>query len=64
MKIKFVVIPIASLLPLLAVIILAMFGIILSFWAYLLIALICPLVAISLWFIYKDMERKISNTGR
>lgn len=64
MKGRFIVISAVSILPLLVVGILAMFGIILSFWVYLLLAIICPLEAAILWFIYKDMEKKIAEAKK
>jgi hypothetical protein len=64
MKRKIAVITIIALLPLIAAGIFALFGIIFSFWVYLLLAIICPIEAGILWFIYKDMERKIAEAKK
>jgi uncharacterized membrane protein len=52
------------MLLLAAVVVLALFGIILSFWVYLLLFITCPLVAGISWYIYKDMDKKVSNTRK
>jgi len=53
----------APFVPLLIVIILAIIGITLNFLVYIILAVVCPLVAGILWFIYKDMERKVTDAG-
>jgi len=63
LKAKYVI-PTAVILPLAVVIVLALFGMILSFWVYLLLFITCPLVAYISWYIYKDMDKKISNTKK
>lgn len=64
MKRKLTVITILALLPLIAAGILSLFGIIFSFWVYLLLAIICPIEAGILWLMYKDMERKIAEAKK
>ena len=49
----------ALLAPLVIVIILATAGIILNVWVYVVLAVVCPLAAGAVWFLYKDMERKM-----
>ncbi len=49
----------ASLLPLAIVVILALVGITLSVWVYIVLVMVCPLAAGVVWFLYKDMERKM-----
>ncbi len=49
----------AALLPLMAVVILAVFGVSLSVWVYIVLAAVCPLVAAILWFTYKDFDKKM-----
>lgn len=50
----------SPLVPLFIVIILALFGFFFQSWVYLLLVIVCPVVA-GVWFIYKDTERKVSN---
>lgn len=64
MKNKYIVISLASLLPLAAVGVLSLFGVIFSFGVYLLLAVICPLEAGILWFMYKDMEKKVAEAKK
>ncbi len=64
MKRKLTVITILALLPLIAAGIFALFGIIFSFWVYLLLVIICPLEAGILWFMYKDMAKKIAEAKK
>jgi len=52
------------LLPLLIVFLLAVGGIFLNTWVYVILSIFCPLAASVTWFLYKDMERKISNSER
>lgn len=50
----------AILLPLVIVIILAITGITLNVWVYVVVlSVVCPLAAGAVWFLYKDMERKM-----
>jgi hypothetical protein len=42
---------VAPLVPLLAVIVLAIFGITLNHWVYVILALVCLLAAATVWFI-------------
>lgn len=56
--------PLMAFLPLLVVIILAITGITLNFWVYIILAVVCPLVAGIIWYIYKDTEKKIKDTGK
>lgn len=49
----------ALLLPLVIVIILAITRITLNVWVYVVLAVVCPLAAGAVWFLYKDMERKM-----
>lgn len=55
---------IAPLLPLFLVIILAIVGITFGFWVYMILGIVCPLVAGILWFMYREMEKKIANLDR
>lgn len=50
---------IAPLVPLFIVIVLAVIGIMLNVWVYVVLAVVCPLAAGAAWFLYKDMERKM-----
>lgn len=61
MKKRLTVISMAFILPLVVVGVLALFGITFSSWVYLLISTVCLIDAGILWFIYKDMERKIAD---
>jgi len=54
----------AALLPLAIVIILAVFGATLSVWVYIVLAVVCPLVAGIIWFMYKHEENKIQNAEK
>ena len=49
----------AFLLPVVIVVILALVGITLSVWVYIVLVMACPLAAGVVWFLYKDMERKM-----
>lgn len=60
MRAKFIFV-MAALLPLFVVVILAIIGIILNLWVYIVLGMVCPLVAGVVCFIYKDMERKITS---
>ncbi|MBI4848285.1 MAG: hypothetical protein HY808_06880 [Nitrospirae bacterium] len=59
MKITHLVIIIISV-PLLTVII-SLFGITFSIWTYLLLFILCPLAAGILWFLYRDMQKKLKR---
>jgi Flp pilus assembly protein TadB len=48
----------ALLLPLVIIIILAIAGITLNVWVYVFLAVVCPLAAGVVWFMYKDVEGK------
>jgi len=50
------------LLPLLIVFLLAVGGIFLNTWVYVILSIFCPLAAGATWYLYKDMEKKLSNT--
>lgn len=63
MKTKYLM-PMAALLPLLVVAVLALIGMIFNFWVYIILAIVCPLVAGFLWFTYKDTERKVREAER
>ena len=49
----------ASLLPLVIAVILAMVGIALNVWVYIVLVIVCPLAAVVVWFLYKEMERRM-----
>lgn len=53
-----------AFLPLLVVLILAIAGITLNFWVYIILAIVCPLAAGIIWFIYKETEKKIKEAGK
>ncbi len=55
---------IGSLFPLMVVAILAMIGITFNVWVYLILAVVCPLVAVAVLFIYRGMEKKVTEAGR
>jgi predicted membrane protein len=59
MKMKYLAITIISI-PLLVVFV-AIFGITFNVWTYLLLFILCPLAAGILWFIYRDMEKKLKR---
>lgn len=54
----------AALLPLVVVAVLAIFGATLSVWVYIVLAVVCPLVAGIIWFTYKDVEKKIKKAEK
>ncbi len=51
----------AALLPLVVVAVLAIFGAKLNVWVYIVLAVVCPLVAGLICFIYKDIEKKMET---
>ncbi len=51
----------APLLPLVILVILAMVGITLNVWVYLVLVIVCPLVAGTIWVMSKGVEKKIKN---
>ena len=55
---------IAPLVPLFIVIVLAVIGIMLNVWVYVVLAVVCPLAAGIIWFMYKDVEGKIKNAEK
>jgi uncharacterized membrane protein len=57
-------IPLAVLVPLFVVVILAVFGVTFSFWVYLILSVSCLLAAGITWFLYKDMEKKVDATKK
>ncbi len=61
---KAAIFPLMAFLPLLVVIILAIAGITLNFWVYIILAVICPLAVGIIWFIYKETEKKIKEAGK
>ncbi|MDI6800988.1 MAG: hypothetical protein QMD01_02865 [Thermodesulfovibrionales bacterium] len=65
MKSRFVLTFLVYALPLILVIILALYGIVWEFQVYLILAIL-HLVVVSgiLWYLYKDMENKITDTQR
>lgn len=56
--------PLMAFLPLLVVIILAIAGITLNFWVYIILSVSCPIVAGIIWIIYKDTGKKIKEAGK
>lgn len=59
------IIPIVVLVPLIVVTILALMGVTLSFWAYLLLAATCLLVAgVVFWFLYKDAVKQVADAEK
>ncbi len=50
------------LLPLVIVIVLAIGGIMMNRWVYVALAVVCPVAAGIIWYIYKDMERKMKKS--
>jgi len=50
------------LLPLVIVIVLAIGGIMINQWVHVILAVICPVTAGIIWFMYKDMERKLKKS--
>lgn len=59
MKVKYLAIIIISV-PLLVVFV-SLFGITFNVRTYLLLFILCPLAAGILWFIYRDMEKKLKR---
>lgn len=47
-----------ALLPFLIVLILAAAGIILNHWVYIILGIVCPLVAGMIWLIYRGTTKK------
>ncbi len=62
MKTRHIFIPVVSLLPLAAVVVLAMFGIVLDFWVYVILVIVCPVVAGFLLYASKIMDKKVADT--
>jgi general stress protein CsbA len=52
----------ALLFPLAIVIILAVTGITLNVWIYVILAVICPVAAGTIWYMFKDTERKMKKS--
>ena len=52
----------APLLPLVIVIALAIGGITMNRWVYVILAIVCPVAAGIIWYMYKDAERKIKKS--
>ena len=52
----------ALLLPLVIVIILAITGITLNVWIYVILAIVCPVAAGIIWYMYKNAERKMKKS--
>ncbi len=52
----------ALLLPLVIVIILAITGITLNVWIYVILVIVCPVAAGIIWYMYKDAERKMKKS--
>ena len=61
MKTKAVVIAMSSLLPLIAAGVLGLVGITFGVWTYVLLAVVCPAVGVTLWLFYKHTEKEISR---
>ncbi len=61
MKTIHIIIPVVSLFPLAAVVVLALFGVILDFWVYLILAIVCPVGAGFLWFTSKSIDKKVAD---
>ncbi len=55
---KHMILPLAALLPVLIVLILAAAGISLDQWVYITVGIVCPLVAGAIWLIYRDAGEK------
>lgn len=54
MKKRGILIAITPLIPILVVVALAVFGIVFDSRVYMLLGLICPVIAVFLWFYYRD----------
>ncbi len=52
------------LFPLVAIIVLAIIGITLDTWVYLVLAVVCPAVVGLIWYIYKGAEKKLTDAGK
>jgi general stress protein CsbA len=52
----------APLLPLVIVIALAVGGITMNPWVYVILALVCPVAAGIIWYMYKDTEKKMNKS--
>ncbi len=50
------------MLPLVIVIVLAIGSITLSRWVYVILAIVCLVTAATIWYLYKDMERKMMKS--
>ena len=57
MKDKRILITLAPLIPILAVAALLVFGIVFDPRVYILLGLICPVIAVFLWFYYRDGKK-------
>jgi general stress protein CsbA len=51
----------ALLFPLVIVIILAIAGITLNVWIYVILAIVCPVAAGIIWYMLKNMENKVKK---
>ena len=58
MKTKYIL-SAAFLLPLVIVVILTMVGFTLNIWVYIVLVIACPLAAAVVWFLYKEMEKRM-----
>ena len=57
MKDKRILITLAPLIPILAVVALMVVGIVFDSRVYILLGLICPVIAVFLWFYYRDGKK-------
>ena len=51
----------APLLPFVIIIVLALNGITMDRWVYVILAMVCPVAAGIIWYTHKDTERKMKN---
>ncbi len=64
MKSTFIIVSGIIILPLFVVGMLALFGIFLDIRVYIMLLILCPLAAVILWLIYRDMKRKIAGAKK
>ncbi len=63
MKSKYYAIAAVSF-PLVIIIVLAVMGITLDIWVYVVLAVVCPAVVGLIWYFYKDAEKKVTDVDR
>ncbi len=53
---------VALLLPLAIVIVLAIGGVTMNRWVYVILSVVCPVAAGAFWYMYRDTDRKMEKS--